>query len=202
MLEQHSRATFHYFDRQFDAPAVKLLPTEYYVGGGALVLSTVLGSCVSACLYDPYANVGGMNHFMLPGRGEGPGAAAAAPDTRYGTHAMELLLDQLLKAGARRERVIAKVFGGGAVIPGMTQLNIGQRNADFVLEHLRDEGVPVVAQDLGGTQARRICYFPGSGRVAVRRLKREDELLQVQEDEQQIIGLFTLAAQRQQGASL
>jgi chemotaxis protein CheD len=195
MLEQNSRATFHYFDRQFEAPAVKLLPTEYYVGSGSLALTTVLGSCVAACLFDLSAGVGGMNHFMLPGCGEGP-AGPGALDTRYGTHAMKLLVDQLLKAGARRERLAAKVFGGAAVIPGMTQLNIGQRNADFVLEYLEDSGVPVVAQDLGGTLARRICYFPGSGRVAVRLLRREQDLLQVQQDEQHLIGLFTLAAQR------
>jgi chemotaxis protein CheD len=78
----------------------------------------------------------------------------------------------------------------------MTQLNIGQRNADFVLEYLQAAGVPVVAQDLGGTLARRICYFPGSGRVAVRRLRREQDLLQVRADEQHLMGLFTLTSQR------
>jgi chemotaxis protein CheD len=193
MLQEHSRATFHYFDRQFDAPAVKLLPTEYYVGAGDMVLSTVLGSCVSACLFDLGAGVGGMNHFMLPGRSEG--LHADGVDMRYGSHAMEVLLAQLLKAGARRDRLAAKVFGGGAVIPGMTQLNIGQRNADFVLQYLREQDVPVVAQDLGGTLPRRICYFPGSGRVAVRRLRREEDLLQVQQDEQHLIGLVALVAQ-------
>lgn len=191
MLSQCSRATFHYFERQFDAPAVKLLPTEYYVGGGGIVLTTVLGSCVSACLHDLDAGIGGMNHFMLPGQGEGV-APATAPDTRYGEHAMDLLLRELLKAGARRERLSAKVFGGGAVISGMTQLNIGQRNADFVLQHLAAERIPVMAQDLGGSRARRICYFPGSGRVAVRQLRRDEDLLQVREDEQHILGLFTL----------
>jgi chemotaxis protein CheD len=195
VLEQHSRATFHYFDRQFDAPAVKLLPTEYYVGTGNIVLTTVLGSCVSACIYDETAGIGGMNHFMLPGKGEGAVATAGA-DTRYGTHAMQVLMEQLLKAGARRERLVAKVFGGGAVLPGMTQMNIGQRNADFVLEHLAAERVAVVAQDLGGTLARRICCFPGSGRVAVRRLRREEDLLPVQRDEQHLMGMLTLMAQR------
>ena len=193
MLAQHSRATFHYFDRQFDAPAVKLLPTEYYVGAGDLVLTTVLGSCVSACLFDLSAGVGGMNHFMLPGQAGGAGPANV--DTRYGSHAMDVLLAHLFKAGARRERLAAKVFGGGAVIPGMTQLNIGQQNADFVLQYLRNADVPVVAQDLGGTLPRRICYFPGSGRVAVRRLRREEDLLQVQQEERQLIGLAALAAQ-------
>lgn len=197
MLQHCTRATFHYFERQFDAPAVRLLPTEYYVGGGGIVLTTVLGSCVSACLHDLDAGVGGMNHFMLPGEGDGP---AAAPDMRYGEHAMQLLVRELLKAGARRERLAAKVFGGGAVISGMTQLNIGERNAEFVLRHLATERIPVMAQDLGGTHARRICYFPGSGRVAVRRLRRDEDLLQVRQDEQHILGLFTLAATRPQEA--
>jgi len=193
--QRNALATFHYFERQFDAPAVKLLPTEYFVGGGTLVLTTVLGSCVSACLYDLDAGVGGMNHFMLPGQAERPERAGDV-DTRYGLHAMDVLLEQLLKAGARRERITAKVFGGAAVIPGMTQLNVGQRNAEFVLQHLRAEGVPVVAQDLGGTLARRISYFPASGRVVVRRLRREEDLLEVEQDERHLLGLMALAGQR------
>ncbi len=192
MLEQQSRATHHYFDQQFDAPAVKLLATEYYVGAGDLALTTVLGSCVSACLFDLSAGVGGMNHFMLPGKAED--APPDSVDTRYGGHAMEVLLAALLRAGARRERLAAKVFGGGAVIAGMTQLNIGQRNTEFVLEYLREQDVPVVAQDLGGTLARRICYFPGSGRVAMRTLRREEDLAQVRRDEQRLIGLVAPAA--------
>ncbi|WBY00580.1 chemoreceptor glutamine deamidase CheD [Ramlibacter tataouinensis] len=191
-MERHSRATHHYFDRQFGVPAVKLLASEYYVGAGDLVLTTVLGSCVSACLFDLGAGVGGMNHFMLPGEAED--AQPGNVDTRYGGHAMEVLVAELLRAGARRERLTAKVFGGGAVLPGMTQLNIGERNTEFALQYLRRHEVPVMAQDVGGTLPRRIGCFPGSGRVAVHTLRRQEDLAEVQQNEQRLIGLAPPAA--------
>jgi chemotaxis protein CheD len=194
MLEQHSLATLHYHDRQFDASAVKLLPTEYYVTGADMVLTTVLGSCVSACLHDSAAGIGGMNHFMLPGKA-GYEAGDEMADMRYGSYAMDVLMAELVKAGARRERLVAKVFGGGAVLSGMTQLNIGHRNAQFVLDYLDGNGVPLAAQDLGGSLPRRICYFPRSGRVAVRKLRREEDVIQVRQEEEQLIGMVALLAQ-------
>jgi len=157
-----------YFDRECQRMAVKLLPSEYYVTAGNTVMLTVLGSCVAACLHDPEAGVAGMNHFMLPETAEGGGSAADA--MRYGTHAMEVLLRELLRAGARRERLQAKVFGGAAVLANMTALNIGERNAEFVLRYLCREGIDVHAQDLGGSRARRICFLPDSGKVQVRLL--------------------------------
>jgi chemotaxis protein CheD len=195
MPAHQSLATLHYYDRQFDAPAVKVLPTEYYVTGSDIVLTTVLGSCVSACVYDTTAGIGGMNHFMLPGKGESDRRDAVV-DMRYGAYAMDVLMHALVKAGARRERLVAKVFGGAAVLPGMTQLNIGQRNAQFVLAYLDDQGVPLAAQDLGGSLPRRICHFPGSGRVAVRKLRREEDVHQVRQEEQQLMGLVALLAPR------
>lgn len=163
-----SVATHHYFDRDFDRAAVKLLPGEYYVTHEPTVLLTVLGSCVAACLHDPYAPVAGMNHFMLPHEGDGDIARHMA--MRYGSHAMDVLVRDLVKAGARRERLQAKVFGGAAVLPNMPSLNVGDNNAQFVLEYLKAEKIGVYAQDLGGTRARRVAFFPESGKVAVRRL--------------------------------
>ncbi|MBO9357262.1 chemoreceptor glutamine deamidase CheD [Bordetella petrii] len=163
-----ARATRHYFDSAFQCAAVKVLPNEYYVSAGEdLMISTVLGSCVAACIRDPQTGVGGMNHFMLP---EGDTESPASATMRYGAYAMEVLINELLKAGAARERLEAKVFGGGAVLSAMQQLNIGERNARFVLDYLRTEGIPVLAQDLGDVHARRIGYFPRDGKVMVRKM--------------------------------
>jgi len=177
-------ATRHYFDREFDISAVKLLPGEYYVTSRDMVLTTVLGSCVSACVRDSTAGIGGMNHFMLPEDAD-PASRDAAAAMRYGVYAMEMLLNELFKAGARRERLEAKVFGGGAVLANMTMLNIGDRNADFVLRYLQTEQVRIAAQDLRGSLPRRINYFPMTGRVAMRKLRRQDDALLVQHDEQE-----------------
>jgi chemotaxis protein CheD len=163
-----ARATRLYYDSAFNSPAVKILPNEYYVTSGEdLMLSTVLGSCVSACIHDPVTKVGGMNHFMLP---EGDSTSPASATMRYGSFAMEVLINELLKAGADRGRLEAKVFGGGAVLSAMQQMNIGERNGIFVLNYLKTEGIPVRAQDLGDVHARRINYFPRSGKVMVRRM--------------------------------
>ncbi|MDP1530389.1 chemoreceptor glutamine deamidase CheD [Rhodoferax sp.] len=179
-------ATRHYFDREFAIPAVKLLPGEYYVTTRDMILTTVLGSCVSACVRDSTAGIGGMNHFMLPENAD-PASHDAVAAMRYGIHAMEMLLSELLKAGARRERLEAKVFGGGAVLANMTMLNVGDRNADFVLRYLQGEQVRIAAQDLRGSLPRRINYFPASGRVAVRKLRRQDDVVVVQHDEQALV---------------
>ncbi len=162
-----ARATRHYFDSAFQCQAVKVLPNEYYVTNEDLMISTVLGSCVAACIHDPLIGVGGMNHFMLP---EGDMHHPASATMRYGAFAMEVLINELLKAGAVRERLEAKVFGGGAVLSAMQQMNIGERNAQFVLQYLKAEGIPVRGQDLGDIHARRINYFPRDGRVMVRKM--------------------------------
>jgi len=174
---QESRATRHYFDSTFGLPAVKVLPNEFYLSAEDIMITTVLGSCVAACVRDPAAGVGGMNHFMLP---EGDAASPSSATMRYGAYAMEVLINELLKAGARRDRLQAKVFGGGAVLGAMQQTHIGERNARFVLHYLELEGVPVLARDLGEAHARRIHYFPRTGEVLVRRLpvdRRAGELI-------------------------
>jgi chemotaxis protein CheD len=165
---------------------VKLLPGEYYVTARDMMLTTVLGSCVSACVRDSTAGIGGMNHFMLPEDAD-PTSRDAIAAMRYGVYAMEMLLNELLKAGARRERLEAKVFGGGAVLANMTMLNVGDRNADFVLRYLQTEQVRIAAQDLRGSLPRRINFFPVTGRVAVRKLRRQDDAVQVQQDEQALV---------------
>ena len=156
-----------YFDKQFDCEAVKILPGQYYAANRDIVIVTVLGSCVSACLWDPLRRIGGMNHFMLPGAGGGAGAADAA---RMGVYAMELLINRMLKLGAERGRLVAKVFGGASVLQGMDALNIGSQNSAFVLEFLREEGIGVAAQDLYDVRPRKVYFFPHSGKVKVKKL--------------------------------
>jgi chemotaxis protein CheD len=158
-----------YFDRTHDMEAAKLLPGEYYATGRDMLLVTVLGSCVAACIRDRQLGVGGMNHFMLPDAAEQFDAPASA-SARYGTYAMEMLINQLVKLGARREHLEAKVFGGGNVMTGLTVANVGQRNADFVLKYLAIERIPVLAQDLIDIYPRKVYYFPKSGKVRVKKL--------------------------------
>ena len=154
-----------YFDHQFGITALKILPGECKVTREKLMLVTVLGSCVAACIRDPLAGVGGMNHFMLPDS-ELTGVASA----RYGSYAMEILINELLKNGARRERMEAKVFGGGNVLRGFTVNQVGTRNAVFVRGYLANEGIPIAAEDLGDVHPRKIFYFPQDGRVMVKKL--------------------------------
>jgi chemotaxis protein CheD len=162
-------ATNRYFDRNFHLPAAKILPGEYYVSDEGMLLVTVLGSCVAACIRDTDSGTGGMNHFMLPDDG---GRDTVSASARYGTYAMEVLINQLLKMGARRNRLEAKVFGGGAVLSSLASSNVGARNAEFVLDYLQTEKIPVVAKDLLDSYPRKVYYFPASGRVLVKKLHR------------------------------
>jgi chemotaxis protein CheD len=162
-----------FWDPQLDHWTVKILPGEYYVTRADEAVSTVLGSCIYACVRDPLKNVGGMNHFMLPeDASTGPNNwldPAIGLATRYGSYAMESLINDLLKLGATRERLEIKVFGGGRVLTGMT--DVGARNIDFVRSYIQLEGYRIAAEDLGGTQPRKVVYFPASGRVKMRRLR-------------------------------
>ena len=161
-----------YYDRQLGIEAAKILPGGYCVTDRNMVLATVLGSCVSACIRDPKMGIGGMNHFMLPESASTDTASdPLAASARYGVHAMELLLNELSKAGAHRSALEAKVFGGGAVVAGMTSSDVGHRNATVVLDFLRIEGIAVAAQDLEDIYPRKLHYFPRSGRVMVKKLR-------------------------------
>lgn len=162
-------AANRYFDRKFGLEAAKILPGEYFVSSQEALLVTVLGSCVAACIRDADSGIGGMNHFMLPDDG---GRNPLGMSTRYGTYAMEVLINHLLKLGARRNRLEAKVFGGGAVLASLASSNVGTKNAEFVLDFLKMENIPVVAKDLLDSYPRKVYYFPHSGRVLVKKLHR------------------------------
>ncbi len=159
-----------YFDRSFNTQAAKILPGEYYVTRRDMLLVTTLGSCVAACIRDKTNGIGGMNHFMLPENAQEQGGWGAA-STRYGTYAMEMLINQLLKLGARRDNLEAKLFGGGAVIKNMSATNVGERNAKFGLEYLKTEGIPMISKDLLDIYPRKVYYFPHTGRVLVKKLR-------------------------------
>ncbi|GAB3389818.1 chemoreceptor glutamine deamidase CheD [Massilia agri] len=162
-------ATNVYYDRTFDCDAAKILPGEYYYTGKNMLIVTVLGSCVSACIRDRITGMGGMNHFMLPDGG-GDGGSPVSASMRYGSFAMEILINDLLKAGARRENLEAKVFGGGAVLRGFTAMNVGERNAAFVTSFLKTERIPVLASDLNDIYPRKVYFFPKTGKVLVKKL--------------------------------
>ncbi|MBK6674331.1 MAG: chemoreceptor glutamine deamidase CheD [Proteobacteria bacterium] len=152
----------------------KILPGEFYITRTDEAITTVLGSCISACIRDP--GVGGMNHFMLPedttqGKStwldEDAGLA-----TRYGSFAMESLVNGLLKLGARRERLEVKLFGGGHILN--VGIDVGDRNIEFARRFLKTEGFSVVAEDVGLNVPRRVVYFPTTGKVRVKHLRTLD----------------------------
>lgn len=158
-----------YWDAKVNSLATIVLPGDHYVSDRAdLALVTLLGSCVAACIRDTEMGLGGLNHFLLPDGGESSGGQRSL---RYGVYAMEALINDIIKRGGRKDRLEAKVFGGGNVIDTSSQRTVGDKNSSFVLEYLEREGVPVTARDLGGTRARRIFFFPTNGRVSVLRLE-------------------------------
>ncbi len=165
-------ASFFYWDAHFRSDAVKVLPGEYFVHDEEILITTTLGSCIAACLWDRERRIGGMNHFILPDEvgKNGAGQDAAHSGGRYGSVAMALLINELIKRGASRQTLEAKVFGGGAVIAGMSSLNVGERNTRFVIEYLRTEGIPIVSRDVLEIYPRKVCFLPVSGKVMVKRL--------------------------------
>jgi chemotaxis protein CheD len=158
----HGEASFFWYETHFQSIAVKVLPGEYYVENENILIMTTLGSCIACCLWDRKSHIGGLNHFMLPEGGSGDG--------RYGTYAMELLINEMLKRGAQRGFLEAKIFGGGQVIAGMDTLNVGLRNTSFVIDYLKTEHIPVVSKDVLDIYPRKVCFLPASGKAMVKRL--------------------------------
>lgn len=161
---QPGEASFFFFDPHFQLNAAKVLPGEYFVSRDEMAIITVLGSCIAACLWDRVMRIGGMNHFMLP---QGDSSDASG---RYGSYAMELLINEMLKMGARRESMQAKIFGGGQVMANFTTMNVGERNTSFVTEYLQTERIPIVSQDVLDIYPRKVVFFPSTGKAMVKRL--------------------------------
>lgn len=152
-------------DPQSGLKLIKLFSGDCYVATAAdEMLVTILGSCVAACIRDPIAGIGGMNHFLLPGGEDG----ASSKATRYGAFAMESLINGIIKAGGCKSRLEVKVFGGGNVINNSAQ--IGTRNAQFVRQFLLREGLRITGEDLEGDQPRRVHYLPATGKVMLRKM--------------------------------
>lgn len=161
-----------YWDHRHDIYAAKILPGEFYVSVAGELITTVLGSCVSACIRDEKTGMGGMNHFMLPdnmGRRKSPWQnTPVSAETRYGNIAMERLINVMLAGGAKRQNLEIKLFGGSKVLN--LSADIGARNVEFVQHYLNKEGFKVEAEDVGGNCPRKVQYFPLSGRVRVKKL--------------------------------
>ncbi len=162
-----------YWDTENDVVAAKLLPGEYYVTTDHEMVTTVLGSCISACIRDAKLGIGGMNHFMLPetsqeklSRGED---AVVGNANRYGNYAMENLINTILAHGGKRKNLEVKLFGGGKIIPTMGET--GKKNIDFVLEYVDAEALMLVSQDLGDIYPRKVNYFPMTGKVRMKKIK-------------------------------
>ncbi len=172
-----------YWDKVNNSVVAKILPGEYYVTDHDEMITTVLGSCISACIWDKGMGVGGMNHFMLPSSEKGGwgGSELVSTATRYGNHAMEQMINAILKHGGRREHLLVKIFGGGKIISSMS--DVGKKNIKFVESYINNENVTLLAEDVGGGQARKVIFYPKTGRVRVKKLKNLHNNTVVQRDE-------------------
>lgn len=161
-----------YWDKRHNAFAAKLLPGEYYVSTEKEIITTVLGSCISACIRDAKFGIGGMNHFMLPlgCEIEHSGKTHLTGATRYGNFAMEMLINEIIKAGGNKKYMEVKLFGGGRVLSNMSTIDVGKKNINFVHEYLEEEGLDVVSEDTGDIYPRKVIYYPHSGRVRMKKL--------------------------------
>jgi len=160
-----------YWDKMADRHAAKILPGEFYVTIHDELIVTVLGSCISACIRDTVMNIGGMNHFMLPSNSSGDGTWGkdASNATRYGTFAMEHLINEILKNGGSRKHLEVKLVGGGKILAQMT--DVGLRNISFIHNFIKTEGLKVVKEDLGSIYPRKVRYFPMTGKLQVKKLR-------------------------------
>jgi len=170
-----------YWDKRMNVPAAKILPGEFYVSLNGEMIVTVLGSCVSACIRDKKLGIGGMNHFMLPQENElssDSWGGSAGLASRYGNWAMEYLINEILKLGGTRRNLEIKVFGGGNVMAGLS--DVGARNVEFVKRYLYEENFEIAAQDVGTVYPRKVLFFPDTGAVKIRKLINvpNDTLLQ------------------------
>jgi chemotaxis protein CheD len=147
---------------------IKILPGEFYVTNMNERIETVLGSCIAACVRDPIAGIGGMNHFMLPIEKKRSDLTELSDANRYGNYAMENMVNAVLSKGACRERLEFKLFGGGRIMSSMT--NIGWYNIGFAFDYLFTENFKVISHDIGDVYPRKVMYYPMTGRARVRRL--------------------------------
>ena len=164
-----------FFDNSFNRNIVTIYPGEYYVSKGPEFVSTILGSCVAICLFDPHNLIGGMNHFMLAESGlDGKPSEKTGPISRFGKFAVDLLLDELIKAGADRRYLQAKIFGGSNVfnLPENSRNQIGSENIKFAKKYLAELNIPIITEDLGGVPSRKIIFDPATFKVLLKRISQ------------------------------
>lgn len=176
-VAEYFKGNKRFHDDAEDIDVVKIFSGDWYVSTqGGEMLATILGSCVSACIRDPICRIGGMNHFLLPGDD-----SEMSDSARYGVFAMESLINGILTNGGQKHRLEVKVFGGGNVINNSAR--IGSKNAKFIREFLKKEGYRIASEDLEGDHPRRLHYFPDTGKVMMRLLKRKEDMAVVEEED-------------------
>ena len=158
-----------YWDKQNEIISAKILPGQFYVTRENEAIVTVLGSCISACIRDPLSGVGGMNHFMLPADNSGKDTKLSE-SARYGNFAMEMLINEILKNGGKKQNLEVKIFGGGKILRNMT--DVGERNIEFAITYIKTEGLKLISSDVGSPHPRKVYYFPDSGRVRIKKLRK------------------------------
>lgn len=173
---------YRHFNSKFQAEVIIIHPGEYYATEEDTIISTILGSCVAVALHDPTLRIGGLNHFMLPGSIDSK-RGFNQESAKYGLFAMEILVNELLKRGANKRNLTAKVFGGGHVLHASTAGNVPRSNVEFAIEFLQTEGIPIKASDVGGTQARKLFFYPTTAKVLLKRIVSSTAVHEVEEEE-------------------
>ncbi|MFP4329661.1 MAG: chemotaxis protein CheD [Spirochaetaceae bacterium] len=173
---------YRHFNSKFQAEVIIIHPGEYYTTNEETIISTILGSCVAVALHEPVLKIGGLNHFMLPGSIDSR-KGFNQESAKYGLFAMEVLINELLKRGANKRNLQAKVFGGGHVLHASTAGNVPRSNVEFAMEFLQTEGIPIKASDVGGTQARKLFFYPTTSKVLLKRIVSSSAVHEVEEEE-------------------
>ena len=171
-----------FFDRKHNIVSARILPGEYYVSKNNEMITTVLGSCISACIYDINNKIGGMNHFMLPhfdGDNSSSGGCVSA-ETRYGNFAMEHMINDILKYGGLKKNFEVKIFGGAKIISKIT--DIGQININFIFDYLSVENLKLIAKDVGDVYPRKVNFMPTTGKVFIKHLSKLEESTVVEQE--------------------
>lgn len=159
------------YNPKFDRDMIIIQPGEFHASKGSTIISTVLGSCIAVCLIDKVNKIGGMNHFMLPGRLEHKNFYSDDTSGRYGMYAMDLLIGSIQKIGGIRRNLVAKVFGGGSVINfRSSDGNVPQQNIEFARNFLKMEGISVVSNNVGGIIGRKVLFFADTGKVLMKKI--------------------------------
>ena len=179
---------YHSFYNRFNLHNITIHPGEYKVSDEDIIISTVLGSCISVALYDPVKKQGGMNHFLLPKNGSNSLTenTIIKQEYRYGIYAMEILINSLLKMGSSKRNLIAKVFGGSEMFKVSGKVsNVGKQNRDFALVFLKNEDIPVLSSDLGGQLGRKVLFFPNTGKILLKKLGSVRRIKNITEEEKE-----------------